>query len=37
MGFSEITAKAEQMRVKFQECPDSTDIQDLLYKEIQLG
>lgn len=37
MGFSDITTKAEQMRVKFQEYPDSTDIQDLLYKEIQLG
>ena len=37
MGFSDITKKAEQMRVKFQEYPDSTDIQDLLYKEIQLG
>ena len=37
MGFSDITTKAEQMRQKFQEYPDSTDIQDLLYKEIQLG
>lgn len=37
MGFSDITTKAEQMRTKFEEYPDSTDIQDLLYKEIQLG
>jgi len=37
MGFSDITTKAEQMRVKFQEYPDATDIQDLLYKEMQLG
>ena len=37
MGFSDITTKAEQMRVKFEEYQDSNDIQDLLYKEIQLG
>ena len=37
MGFSDITTKAEQMRVKFEEYPDATDIQDLLYKEMQLG
>ncbi len=37
MGFSDITTKAEQMRVKFQEYPEAADIQDLLYKEIQLG
>ena len=37
MGFFDITTKAEQMRTKFEEYPDSTDIQDLLYKEIQLG
>ena len=37
MGFSDITTKAEQMRVKFDEYPDATDIQDLLYKEMQLG
>ena len=37
MGFSDITKKAEQMRKKFEEYPDSNDIQDLLFKEIQLG
>jgi len=37
MGFSDITTKAEQMRKKFEEYPDAENIQDLLYKEIQLG
>ena len=37
MGFSDITEKVEQMREKFQEYQDTENIQDLLYKEIQLG
>ena len=37
MGFSDITKKANQMRKKFENYPEATDIQDLLSKEIELG
>lgn len=37
MGFSDITKKVQQMREKFLEYPEATDIQDLLNTEIKLG
>ena len=37
MGFSDITEKCELMRKRFTEYPDSTSIQDLCNKEIELN
>ena len=36
MGFSDITEKSEIMRQRFEQYPETTDIQDLLNKEMQL-